>query len=211
MPTETFENLSEEKKLKIIEAAKKEFSRVQFEDTSIKNIVKEAGIARGSFYQYFNSKRDLLEYIIYENKQRLEKFIKKTLKDTNGDIFDAYIKMYDYILNKIFNEENKELYKRIIESLKVEEENFLLPQLDKKEINGPFKNEEIVNLINKDLLNIENQEDLDRIIKVLFLITRSGIILALKNNDTKKAKSEYIKMIDYIKYGALKRKREEVK
>lgn len=49
MPTETFENLSEEKKLKIIEAAKKEFSRVQFEDTSIKNIVKEAGIARGSF------------------------------------------------------------------------------------------------------------------------------------------------------------------
>ena len=211
MPTETFENLSEEKKLKIIEAAKKEFSRVQFEDTSIKNIVKEAGIARGSFYQYFNSKRDLLEYIIYENKQRLEKFIKKTLKDTNGDIFDAYIKMYDYILNEIFNEENKELYKRIIESLKVEEENCLLPQLDKKEINGPFKNEEIVNLINKDLLNIENQEDLDRIIKVLFLITRSGIILALKNNDTKKAKSEYIKMIDYIKYGTLKRKREEIK
>ena len=68
MPKETFLKLPEEKKNKIIKAAKKEFERVPFEQTSIKNIVEEAEIARGSFYtyeigsfyQYFNSKEDLL-------------------------------------------------------------------------------------------------------------------------------------------------------
>ena len=48
------------KKNKIIKAAKKEFERVPFEQTSIKNIVEDAEIARGSFYQYFESKEDLL-------------------------------------------------------------------------------------------------------------------------------------------------------
>ena len=60
MPKETFVKLPEEKKDKIIKAAKKEFARVPFEQTSIKNIVEDADIARGSFYQYFESKEDLL-------------------------------------------------------------------------------------------------------------------------------------------------------
>ncbi len=60
MPKETFLKLPEEKKHKIIKAAKKEFERVPFEQTSIKNIANDAEIARGSFYQYFESKEDLL-------------------------------------------------------------------------------------------------------------------------------------------------------
>lgn len=39
---------------------KKNLQRVPFEQTSIKNIVEDADIARGSFYQYFESKEDLL-------------------------------------------------------------------------------------------------------------------------------------------------------
>ncbi len=45
MPTNTFLNLSEEKKSKIIDAAKKEFERVPIEQVSIKNIVENAEIA----------------------------------------------------------------------------------------------------------------------------------------------------------------------
>lgn len=64
MPKQTFMKLSEEKKEKIIKAAKKEFSRVTIEEASIKNIIEEANIARGSFYQYFESKEDLLRIFI---------------------------------------------------------------------------------------------------------------------------------------------------
>ena len=66
MPTETFYKLAKDKQEKIINSAKKEFSRVPFSETSIKNIVEEAGIARGSFYQYLDTKEDLLSYIMKE-------------------------------------------------------------------------------------------------------------------------------------------------
>lgn len=64
MPKETFLKLSNEKKEKIIKAAQKEFERVPIEEVSIKNIVENAEIARGSFYQYFESKEDLLRFYI---------------------------------------------------------------------------------------------------------------------------------------------------
>ena len=64
MPKETFLKLSKEKKEKIIKAAQKEFERVPIEEVSIKNIVENAEIARGSFYQYFESKEDLLRFYI---------------------------------------------------------------------------------------------------------------------------------------------------
>lgn len=60
VPKETFLKLSKEKQQKVLDAAKKEFARVPIENVSIKNIVEDADIARGSFYQYFESKEDLL-------------------------------------------------------------------------------------------------------------------------------------------------------
>lgn len=79
MPKDTFLNLSEDKKNKIINAAKKEFARVPIEEASIKNIVEEAEIARGSFYQYFESKEDLLKYILNSKAKNLEAFLKQSL------------------------------------------------------------------------------------------------------------------------------------
>ena len=60
MPKETFVKLPEEKKDKIIKAAKKEFARMPYEKTKKKNKVEDGNIARGSYYQYFESKEDLL-------------------------------------------------------------------------------------------------------------------------------------------------------
>ena len=82
MPKDTFLNLSEDKKNKIINAAKKEFARVPIEEASIKNIVEEAEIARGSFYQYFESNEDLLKYILNSKAKNLEAFLKQSLQET---------------------------------------------------------------------------------------------------------------------------------
>ena len=66
MPKQTFFNLKEEKKKKIEKALIKEFSNNTFEKASISNIIAEANIPRGSFYQYFESKEDLLRiYLKY--------------------------------------------------------------------------------------------------------------------------------------------------
>ena len=80
MPTETFLKLTEEKRKKIIEAGKDEFSSVSLDEASIKNIAEKAGIARGSFYQYFKSKKDLLFFILEENRETMEKKLNRIIK-----------------------------------------------------------------------------------------------------------------------------------
>ena len=64
MPSATFFNLSEEKKKKLINAATHEFSIHILEEVSINQIIKNASIARGSFYMYFKDKNDLYKYLL---------------------------------------------------------------------------------------------------------------------------------------------------
>lgn len=92
MPKDTFHNLSEKKKRKIFDAAVQEFSTQRFSEASINQIVKKAGIPRGSFYQYFYDKEDvfltMFELILKEKREILGHFV--TL-DPNADVFEACI------------------------------------------------------------------------------------------------------------------------
>ena len=64
MPKQTYFHLSKDKQETLIAAAKQEFSRVPLHEASIANIIKSAGIPRGSFYQYFEDKEDLFYYLL---------------------------------------------------------------------------------------------------------------------------------------------------
>lgn len=61
----TFKNLSKEKRERILEAAKSEFSRVPFSQVLISNIVRDARIPRGSFYQYFDGPAQLFSLLLF--------------------------------------------------------------------------------------------------------------------------------------------------
>jgi len=65
MPKETFFNLPEEKRRLICEVALEEFAAHPFEKVSVNRIVRRAGIAKGSFYQYFEDKQDLFFYLLH--------------------------------------------------------------------------------------------------------------------------------------------------
>ncbi len=64
MPKKTFFNLSSEKRRRVEESALHEFEQYIYGDASINRIVKNAGIAKGSFYQYFEDKMDLALYVL---------------------------------------------------------------------------------------------------------------------------------------------------
>lgn len=64
MPKETFNNLPEEKKDSILQIAVDEFYEYGYEKSSISRIVEISGIAKGSFYQYFEGKEDLFRLIM---------------------------------------------------------------------------------------------------------------------------------------------------
>ncbi|TLX74615.1 TetR/AcrR family transcriptional regulator [Labilibacter sediminis] len=63
MASETFERLNKHKKIRILTAAKKEFSERIYEEAKVVNICKSAGIPRITFYSYFSTLGDLYEYV----------------------------------------------------------------------------------------------------------------------------------------------------
>lgn len=115
MPKSTFFNLNEEKKIKIEKALKTEFSRGSFEEASVSNIVTNAQIPRGSFYQYFEDKEDAVKYIIQKFILAEEELISEILIDTNGDIFESAIKMYDYMVEELLKDNSFKLVRNILQ------------------------------------------------------------------------------------------------
>lgn len=84
----TFENLKEEKKNKIINAAIEEFYKWGYKQATTDNIVKKAEISKGSLFQYFGNKEKLYIYVCEYTIQFLtEEFYNKM--DMNiPDIFE---------------------------------------------------------------------------------------------------------------------------
>jgi TetR/AcrR family transcriptional regulator len=74
VPRDTFFNLPEEKRQLILDLAIEEFSEFDYKNASISSIVNRAGIAKGSFYQYFEDKKDLYLYLIHLLMQEKQRF-----------------------------------------------------------------------------------------------------------------------------------------
>jgi len=81
---ETFFNLNKDKQNRIILAALEEFALSGYENTSLDNIIRRAGISKGGLYEYIDSKEDLFQY----------------------GLEYAYGGMYSYILSRIEAESN---------------------------------------------------------------------------------------------------------
>ena len=60
---------------RLVDSAKLAFAQKGYHETSISEIVRRAGIARSTFYQYFDSKVDLFESILDSFLQDLEESI----------------------------------------------------------------------------------------------------------------------------------------
>jgi len=202
MPTNTFFNLPAEKKHKILKAANKEFARVSLEQASIKNIVEDAEIARGSFYQYFENKQDLFEYIMTSKTGDMEKNLIEMIEQENGNIINIFINIYDHLIEVGKIRRNNKLFRQIFENIKTSD-NLMLTR--KEEMNK--KLEKILQDLyskNKDILNIKNEEEFKLVIEILSAITRRRIVASLKYKNSAEAREDFLKEIEYIKRGILK-------
>ncbi|MUU10235.1 MAG: TetR/AcrR family transcriptional regulator [Oscillibacter sp.] len=86
MPSSTFLNLPAEKQEKLLEAATREFSHRPFNEASINQIIKEAGIP-GQLYMYFQDKEDLFRYLLKGYVDQLFMLLEEFLLRNGGDIF----------------------------------------------------------------------------------------------------------------------------
>ena len=201
MPKETFLKLSEEKKQKVLNAAKREFARVPIEQVSIKNIVENAEIARGSFYQYFESKEDLLAYILKENVDEIDTKIKNKIYETKGNIFDAYIELYDLMVKKFVENTEQEFFKQIFINLRLSDESLftLIKSVKPQNIIKYFE------MFDKTSLKINEKNDFILICDMLNVITRRAIVKNFKGNSQEECRQNFLKQIDYLKYGIIKK------
>lgn len=207
MPTDTFNKLPEEKKTKVILAAKKEFARASLRDASIKNIVEGAGIARGSFYQYFDSKEELLQYLLKEHVEEMNKNLEVTLKETNGDIFQVFISIYDYMVNECINKGEAEFFKRIFEELKTSQDDMLIVDMKKYR---PKDIIEYYDLVNKEDLRIKSIDEFRLLTRMLHAVTKKAIVCSFRYDSKEKAREDYLKQLEYIKYGVMRKGGENV-
>lgn len=89
MPSKTFLGLPEEKRAKIIAAAREVFSEAPYSEVTITDIIKLAEIPRGSFYQYFKDKEDIYFYLLETFREDFKDSLMNNLQDQQGDLFAA--------------------------------------------------------------------------------------------------------------------------
>ncbi len=71
MPTEVWRNLRPERRDRVLSAAMAEFGERGFSAGSLNVIAREAGVAKGSLFQYFDDKLDLFTSVSREATRRI--------------------------------------------------------------------------------------------------------------------------------------------
>lgn len=105
MPTERFYRLPDEKKKVIRDAAAREFIRVPFEKVSINQIIQDADISRGSFYTYFEDKRDVLSFIFEDMREKAKVCGGDSLCRTGGNFWIMMEDLLDFTVQCCENDD----------------------------------------------------------------------------------------------------------
>lgn len=199
MPKETYFHLKEEKREKIEKALEKEFARVSFEKASISNIIEEAQIPRGSFYQYFEDKEDAIRYIVQKYIMLEYKMIYETLVKTNGDIFHMAVLIFEYIIHNATQKKEMNLYKNIMKEIKRNNINIFDENNEYKEI------QQMKNIIDTSHLNLQSEKDLKYMMKILISVIRTTGIEVIDNKiSEEQGKIDLDKQLEILKRGMCK-------
>jgi TetR/AcrR family transcriptional regulator len=123
---EKFFSLDQEKQDRILNAALKEFAQKGYKNASTNEIVKDAGISKGSLFHYFKNKKDLYLFlfdhfvnILIEKMKQEVNWNVKDIFDRNREMaavkiemFHQFPQVFDFF-NGIFFEEDPEISKEL--------------------------------------------------------------------------------------------------
>ena len=200
MPSDTFLRLNDEKKKKLIDASFKEFSLYNFNDVSINRIIKEAGISRGSFYMYFEDKKDLYFYLLEQHLEILINNMKNDLIKNKGDLF----KMFEENIKESYNSfknNNINFFKKSLENVTIMEES-------KKTFGFRDKRllRELIPNINLELLNDNAKKHIEVIFAINMHLLMVTLIKLLKSDSLdEEILKDYYEQLDILKYGCVKK------
>lgn len=91
MPKRTFNRLDDDKKERVMRAAIEEFQARGFENTKIEVIAQNAGVAKGSIYQYFDDKKELFLYSVTWAIEHFMKMIDRQTPLKDMDVYEYFL------------------------------------------------------------------------------------------------------------------------
>jgi AcrR family transcriptional regulator len=195
MPTKTFLSLPKEKRIRILKAAKKEFSRVPLERSIIANIVKDADIPRGSFYQYFENVEDLFIYLLHYMYGIDKRKFAQYLEQTDNDVYEALKIKFSHTIDKLTIAENRQFRLNVMTTVFNENSLYdsLIPQIVEPDVD-----------IDQTYfpVDVQKSQHFPKLLNILKMIGRNCLeIFLTKRADKESIKHDYNNYIDFVKIG----------
>lgn len=198
----TFYNLPDEKRERIISAVMKEFAQSENGKVSINRIIADADISRGSFYQYFDDKIDLVEVLKKALVDMTISSVYQALSVSNGDIFYTYEVVFDVIVDLGKDEEKRIILKNLCGSLRVN--NTLISEYLMSRCSDIEELKILSSRFDRDNFRFRSQEDLEALQQTLTLVIKNAFFnYFVKEMDYDTVKSNYLRKLEIIKMGAL--------
>ena len=201
-----FENLSEDKKQRILEVCILEFAEKGYEKASTNAIIKDAMVSKGILFHYFGNKKNLFLYVVEYCLQFLITEYRKYPLLKSGDIFDRLLEL-GMIKLKIYNT-NPNISKVILQAF------MNSPEGIREEIQDRYKqlsNEFVPSIFeNIDFSKFRNGVNPKKALEIVILFLEA---LQEKYNkeykgreqellgDVDKIMEEYKEYIEVLKYG----------
>lgn len=199
MPKETFFNLPDEKRKRIMDSTYRLLQENRYSDVSINMIIKNAEIPRGSFYQYFDDKDDLVRYMFSDIRKEMGTVVTdclnegKCLLDVAEDILESMSRIMEKDdIRKVFANimSDASIVEMFVLDL-TEDENILIEELKKHVV--------------RDELRLKSDYEIEQMLRLglgMFEFTAGEIFM---NIDRKDEIIESFKVrADIIAYGAVK-------
>lgn len=206
MISPTFQNLKEDKKNRIIDAALVEFSTRPFNEASITNIVKNADISRGSFYQYFGNKENIYKHLVNFLYTKHRDELVNILIENSGQLYPSLLKFYENYIDDLFESKYFAFYKntfRYVNHYLIGNEGVL--SLRNQSTNREEEQNNFIQIVDMDDLKAESSQDVLEYIYFLVNTIHHMVIDGFVNDlPIDEIKSRSYRAVDWLYYGIKK-------
>lgn len=115
----------ETRRAELIDAAANVFGNKGFESTAVSDIVREAGVAQGTFYLYFETKNDIVNALVDRMIEGVVASLEEAMDNSSADavgrfhaLFDTFLTIAEqpaaYELTEVYHrKENREVHEQM--------------------------------------------------------------------------------------------------
>lgn len=200
MPSERFFHLSDEKKERIKQAAINELSEFSLDQMSINRVIKSAEIPRGSFYEYFEDKFDLVNYLMSGFKLKVKEFADNEIANNNRDIFKVFEELFSYVVDLKLESGNNQFFKNIFSCLKFSEKDLKFIYSERNMIVNEYYDK-----ADLDNYKIKTKEDFICMLDVILdIFAKEVVSYFVEPENQLQHKELFSKKLSMIKFGVIR-------